>query len=57
MEEYFLNKLFMKGKLRIKCSIYIVHFKDKGKIYNVLSNKFLSMQVSKAKMLLPNDFF
>lgn len=31
----------------------MVHFKDRGKIYNVLSNY---MQVSKAEMLLPNVF-
>lgn len=44
----------MKCKLRIKCNIYMVHFKDRGKIYNVLSNY---MQVSKPEMLLPNVFF
>lgn len=53
MEEFFLNELFMKCKLRIKCNIYMVYFKDRRKNLQGLSNY---MQVSKAKMLLPNAF-
>lgn len=54
MEGWFWNKLFMKCKLRIQCNIYMVHFKDREEIYNVLNSYTLDF---KAKMLLHDVFF